>query len=153
MDTLTIFSLVIASIISTACLAKSSPLIADTFQMGEEEEEQSLAEIIEPDQQEQIVTFLALLDKAEKSANARFAARITGVRGNTRLVGKKNRMEDMREEISNPSVHQEESTDHIDELTEYSPIGGKHFRKAVQNTPRKKKKRACFWKYCIQTSK
>ncbi|KAE8621564.1 hypothetical protein XENTR_v10004882 [Xenopus tropicalis] len=150
MNGLAILGLIIATIAFVTRQVRSSPLMAQNLQLSDEERLETLMEELEPEQQERIVTFLALLDKAEKIASSRFAGRITGVRANTKLFGKKNRMEELREEHSHPTFHVEEPVDQTEELTELNPVRGKHFRKAAQSLPRKSKKRACFWKYCIQ---
>nr|QZA73603.1 prepro-urotensin II-related peptide 2-L [Xenopus laevis] len=150
MNGLAILGLIIATIAFVTRQVRSSPLMGQNQQLSEEVKEETQMEEMEPEQQKIMVTFLALLDKAEKSASSRFAARITGVRANPKLFGKKNRMEELREEHSNPILHLEESVDQTEDLTELNPVRGKHFRKASQSLPRKSKKRACFWKYCIQ---
>ncbi|XP_077340653.1 uncharacterized protein LOC143984243 isoform X2 [Lithobates pipiens] len=150
MDSVVILILVAMALFSTTQLVHCAPQGRDdALRLGEEQIER---ERPETDERDGIVTFLALLEKAEKIASSRFAAQITGIRANNKLFGKKNRMEDLREEQANPAFHQEESVDQADELADHSPMKGKHFRKVSQGLPRKSKKRACFWKYCIKTS-
>ncbi|CAI9622728.1 unnamed protein product [Staurois parvus] len=154
MDAIVILSLITMALFSTTRLVHCAPLGRDdALRLREEESEETEQGRPETDERDRIVTFLALLEKAERIASSRFAAQITGIRANNKLFGKKNRMDDIREEQANPGFHQEESIDQMDELTDHSPMKGKHFRKVSQGLPRKsKKKRACFWKYCIKTS-
>ncbi|KAM4045267.1 uncharacterized protein ACNLHF_009073 [Anomaloglossus baeobatrachus] len=149
MEVIVLISVIATALISTTRVVKCSPLGTETLQLRDEETEQTQQEHLAAENTDGVVEFLALLEKAEKIASSRFAAKITGIKAN-KLFGKKNRLDEAREERPSPSFHLEENVDHTDEIADNTPVRGRHFRKISQNLPRKSKKRACFWKYCIQ---
>ncbi|KYO22808.1 hypothetical protein Y1Q_0003288 [Alligator mississippiensis] len=102
------------------------------------------------DQRGKILTLLSAFDEAQKSANPRLSPKLTGLKAYAKMFGKKVKMEGLNGGQSNPPFHQEGTAELSEDLLEINPLHGKNFRKSAPQVPKKSKKRACFWKYCVQ---
>ncbi|CAM2096928.1 unnamed protein product [Caretta caretta] len=132
--------------------ASASPGVPEKLQLQEEEDKRRTAlENPAVDQQGKILKMLSAFDEAQKCANPRLSPKTTGRKAYAKMFGKKVKMEGLNEGQSNPLAHQEGAAELSKGLLEINLLSGKNFRKSAPQSPKKSKKRACFWKYCVQS--
>ncbi|KAJ1113125.1 hypothetical protein NDU88_001380 [Pleurodeles waltl] len=146
-------TVVVMAGLSAALQILAAPLVQDKLTPQEEDRRRTTLDNQDTDAQGRVLKLLAVLDEAQKSAHARISAKGTGPRGNGKLFGKKGKLEDLSEDQPVPPSHHDVVKELSEGLSDINPLNGKHFRKASQQSPKKSKKRACFWKYCIQQNK
>ncbi|XP_077200360.1 uncharacterized protein LOC143840696 isoform X2 [Paroedura picta] len=114
----------------------------------QEDKKQRVVKEHRDNQQRKIAEFLSAFDKVQKSTKAKLFPKTTDLQVYTKMFGKTIKMEEFDDSQSMPPISHEEA---IVDFLEIYPLSGKNFRKATPLSSKKSKKRACFWKYCVQS--
>ncbi|XP_077783450.1 uncharacterized protein LOC144327511 isoform X1 [Podarcis muralis] len=146
-----LFSLFIIVAFSSTVQTMSPPMMLDKLQHQEGKSQRAMEESAS-NQQRKILGFLSAFDDIQKSTKPRLDPKTTGLQAYAKKFGKTIRKDILDEPQASRSFSQQDDVaesrkDHLRK----SPLIGKNFRKAAPSSSKKAKKRACFWKYCVQS--
>ncbi|XP_078245020.1 uncharacterized protein LOC144587737 isoform X2 [Pogona vitticeps] len=102
-------------------------------------------------QQRTILDFLSAVDEVQKSTKLQLLPKSREHQAYTKMFGKSIKKDGLGEGQASPLFSQEEGVaESKKSILKIQPLSVKNFRKAAPHSTKKSKKRACFWKYCVQ---
>ncbi|KAK1170112.1 urotensin II-related peptide [Acipenser oxyrinchus oxyrinchus] len=148
-------SVVLSFLIATVTFTvRCSPVGSQQVQSEEDERKHPDSVEIHSERRGKILRILTALEESRKSesVSSKLSAQITGARANTRTLGRRAKMFSEESQVAPTPSSQDEGSllEFNDELSDPRYLGGRSFKKSVPPPAKKPKKRACFWKYCVQ---
>ncbi|KAK6485324.1 urotensin II-related peptide [Huso huso] len=145
-----LLSFLIATVTFTV---RCSPVGSEQVQSEEDERKYPDSVEIHSERRGKIQRILTALEESRKSESEQnwrpdHGARVT----NTRTLGRRAKTFSEESQVAPTPSSQDEGSllEFNDELSDPRYLGGRSFKKSVPPPAKKPKKRACFWKYCVQ---